>query len=224
MPRVGSPRLARVRSLLRLAVATLCACVGSACATPAVLERAQDTSTTEMRETTIRTVKRAGMLESGALLLCLEVRAFQRREVSVEVPLQAMGKPRERTGFDFGRERGFDGPSPDDPKTLRYVFLEEDFEDGCPDDEIDRPLPIYTGKKGARGPGVYTSKGRQGLALHYLSAKPLWTSLRDLEIAPVLGSEEVEVEVPGKPIYYLALPFAFAFDVVFTLLSFGLLL
>jgi uncharacterized protein YceK len=62
----------------------------------------------------------------------------------------------------------------------------------------------------------------RSLALHYVSAKPIWSSLRDLEIEPVLGNEEVEVEVPGKPIYYLALPFAFVLDTVFALFTLGL--
>ena len=161
---------------------------------------------------------------AGALLLCVETQGFRRREVSVEIPLQAMGKPRERTGFDFGREPGFDGPTPDDPGTLRYVFSEDDFESGCPADQVKKPLPLYTGAKGARGPGMYTSRAQKGIALHYVSEKPLWSSLRSLEIAPVLTSEEVEVEIPGKPVYYLALPFAFAFDAVFFLLTLGLLL
>jgi hypothetical protein len=207
---------------VRLALAALCACASFACATPAVLERAGGSTTTDSRATTLRAVKRAATLESGALLLCVELRSFQRRQVSVEVPLQAIGKPRERTGFDFGREPGFDGPSPDDPSALRYVFNEDDFEPGCPEDEIDKPLPIYTSKRGSRGPGVYTSRVGRSLALHYVSAKPIWSSLRDLEIAPVLGNEEVEVEVPGKPIYYLALPFAFVLDTVFALFTLGL--
>lgn len=226
MVRVGMARLAqrskRVRTA-RLALAALCACVATACATPAVLDRARDSTTTESRETRIGSVKRAGTLASGALLLCLEVRSFQRREVSVEVPLHAMGKPRERTGFEFGRERGFDGPSPDDPTTLRYVFFEDDFQPGCPED-VKRPLPIYTAARGSRGPGLYTSRAAQGLALHYVSEKPLWSSLRNLEIAPVLASDEVEVEVPGRPIWYVALPFAFAFDAVFFLFTLGLLI
>ena len=101
------------------------------------------------------------------------------------------------------------GPSPDDP-ALRYVVPQEDFEEGCPDP--DRPLPIYTGAKGSRGPGVYTMRGQNGLTLRYLSAKPLWSSLREIEIAPVLETTEIEIEKPGKPLYYLALPFAFVLD------------
>ncbi len=212
----------RVRSV-RLAATLLCLGCATACATPSVLSRARDTTTTDSRETRIGSVKRAGSLASGALLLCLEVRSFQRRVMNVEIPLHAMGKPRERTGLDFGREPGFDGPSPDDPATLRYVFLGDDLQPGCPE-EVGKPVPIYTGDRGSRGAGLYTSRAPQGVALHYVSAKPVWSSLRNLEIAPVLGTEEVEVEVPGKPVWYLALPFAFAFDAVFFLFTLGLLI
>ena len=89
--------------------------------------------------------------------------------------------------------------------------------------DVAKPLPIYTGPKGARGPGLYTARSDEGLALRYVSAKPLWSSLRELEIAPVLESDEVEVEVPGQPLYYLALPFAVALDGVFALFYLGLL-
>jgi hypothetical protein len=207
--------------LIRLGLALVCTSTAVACATPAVLQRARGTTNTDSRETVVRSVKRAGLLESGALLLCLEIRSFRREQVHVEVPLDAIGKPRERTGFDFGREKGFDGPSPDDPGSLRYVFPQEDFDEGCPDP--DRPLPIYTGAKGSRGPGIYTARGQNGIGVRYLSEKPLWSSLREIEIAPVLETTEIEVEVPGKPLYYLALPFALAFDAVAALFYVGLL-
>src|SRR5262245_41362640 len=112
----------------RLVLAALLAGLVSACATPAVLERARDKTETETRDTTISSVKRAGRDEDGMLLLCLELRGFKKEQATIEIPVQALGEPRKRTGFDFGRQKGFDGPTPDDPSVLRYVFVQDDLE------------------------------------------------------------------------------------------------
>jgi hypothetical protein len=210
---VGSRWASRGKTWTRLGTAALCL-FSLGCATPAIVARARDSTTTETRATEVSALKSAERLESGALRLCLQLRDWRRKQMSVEIPLASLAReePRQRTGFEFGRQPGFDGPAPDDPSTLRYVFLEEQLAPGCP--PTSKSLPIYSTQRSAsdRGPGMYTTRTANGLKLVYRSEKPIWSTLRSIELAPVLSDAEREVQIPGKPVYWLALPFALTFD------------
>jgi hypothetical protein len=224
MGRVGLP-LSRWHTCLppvtAWALTLLCLATVAGCFTPPVLELARTSTKRESYKTTIESVARAARLPSGGLLVCMEVETFRavREQVHLEVPLEKLATLGERASLDFGRDQGFE--TSERSSALRYVFFEQQLEPGCP--EGARPVPVQSGAslEGAVEEALYAvpNERERGIAIRYRSPEPLWASFRDIELAPVLGGEKVEV-VPGKPAYWAVLPFAVLFDGLFVFLYF----
>ncbi len=198
------------------ALILLCACVASGCLTPRVVALAKGTQK-ERYAATIASVTRAARSGSGALLVCVETLTSldAREQVHVLVPLQKLASLQDRRSLEFARDAGFDSAAATDTSALRYVFFARQLMPGCP--EVEPSLPIHaSAADGARDPGIYTTPGEKGLSLRYHSSDALWSTLRDVDLAPVL---EGEVDRPGtgNPGYWLVLPFALLADALIAL-------
>ena len=205
------------------ALALLCAAAASGCLTPPVLALARPTVKRQSYQTTIESVDRAARLDSGGLIVCMEILTWlnAREKVHLTVPLEKLAALRERKSLDFGRDEGFESSSSSNPPTLRYVFFEKQLRPGCPDGSHPVPIQSLESSNGGSPVGaspdesiqeaLYTGPSDRGVAIRYRSPELLWSSLHDVDLAPVLGGEKVE-EVPGRPAYYFVLPFAILFD------------
>jgi hypothetical protein len=163
----------------------------------------------------IESVTRATQPDSGTLVVCVETLSTldSREQVHVAVPLDKLVALRERTSLEFGRDGGFDSAAVKETAALRYVFFSEQLEPGCP--EAEKELPIHPASTdGTSEAGLYTMPTDQGMMIRYRSPEPLWMSVRDVDLAPVLSGQAV---MPGnpRPIYYAVLPFAMLFDGLF---------
>ena len=214
-PTSGGRRL--LAQITSWALTLACACLASGCLVPRVVALARGTKT-ERYEATIASVTRAAQRDSGALLVCLEtLTSFDTRdEVHVEVPLQMLGALQERTSLQFQRDAGFDSAAAADTAALRYVFFANQLKPGCPDAERQLPVHAAAAADGSREAGIYTTPAEKGVALRYHSDDALWSSVRDVDLAPVLAGD-IERQGQGNPTYWLVLPFAVLFDALISL-------
>lgn len=186
--------------------------MASGCLTPRVVALAKGTKT-ERYQATIAAVTRAAELDSGALLVCVETLTSleTRDQVHLEVPLQKLASFQDRASLQFGRDAGFDSAAAADTAALRYVFFASALRPGCPEGEKQIPVRAADADGGSSDPGVYTTASEKGVSLRYHSSEALWSSVRDVDLAPVLAGE-LERQGQGNPSYWLVLPFSVLFD------------
>jgi hypothetical protein len=191
--------------------------VASGCLTPRVVALAKGTKT-ERYEATIAAVTRAAELDSGALLVCVETLTSleTRDQVHVEVPLQKLASFQDRASLQFGRDAGFDSAAAAETAALRYVFFASQLRPGCPEAAKQVPVHAAAAVDGSSDPGLYTAPSGKGVSLRYRSSAALWSSVRDVDLAPVLAGE-VQRDGTGTPSYWLVLPFAVLFDALLAL-------
>ncbi len=217
MSKPTSPGRRRVARIFSWTLAVGCACVASGCLSPRVIALAKGTKR-ERYEATITAVTRAAQRDSGALLVCVETLTSldTRDQVHLEVPLQKLAALRDRTSLRFASDAGFDSSAASDTAALRYVFFASQLRPGCPDAEPSIPVQASAASDGASGAVLYAMPAQKGVSLRYHSPEALWSSVRDVDLAPVLLGD---VEKPGRgnPAYWLVLPFAALFDVLLAL-------
>jgi hypothetical protein len=170
----------------------------------------------ERYQATIASVTRAAQRDSGALLVCVETLTTldEREQLHVEVPLNKLAALQERGSLDFGRDAGFDSAAATDTEALRYVFFANQLTAGCPD--AANQVPVHSGATfaAAASPGMYVLPAEKGITVRYHSPDPLWSSVRDVDLAPVIAGEKT-VQGQGNGAYWLVVPFAALFDGLF---------